>query len=101
MHMSRRRPGSRHHRALNWRRWAKARRACFDRDGHRCRCRCGCRRAGRLEAHHIVPLDVDPEQDPYAVSGLSTRCRRCHVNIHRRPESPASVAWKALVEELT
>ena len=67
---------SRHHVRLNGRRWAAARRATFRRDGYRCRT---CGRAGRLEADHIVPLDQDPDQDPYDIDGFQTLCRSHHI----------------------
>ena len=93
--MSRRHPGSKHHAALDQRRWARARKACFDRDGWRCtKTKCGA--AGRLEAHHVVPLDVDPEQDPYAIDGLATVCRDCHIREHH-PVSLERSAWRRLV----
>ena len=95
--MSKRHPGSRHHQALNQRKWQAARRASFARDGHRCR-RCGV--AGRLEAHHVTPLDVDPDQDPYDVDGLETLCRECHIHVHRRDVTAAEAAWEELVTNL-
>lgn len=96
--MSRKHPGSRHHKALNQRLWAQAERACRDRDGWRCT-RCGV--AGRLECHHVVPLDVDPEQDPYAVQGLVTLCRTCHIAEHRREPTREEAAWRVLITDLT
>ena len=64
-----------------------------------------CGRAGRLEADHVVPLNVDPDQDPYAAEGCQTLCRGCHVaksgRENRRPLTPAESAWRELVEELT
>ena len=93
--MSRRRPGSRHHAALNPRRWAAARRACFDRDGWRCS-RCGG--AGALECHHVVELRDGGEL--YALENLSTLCRACHISEHRREPNPGELEWRALVNEL-
>lgn len=52
--MSRRHPGSCHHAALDRRRWALTRLRAFERDGWRCT---GCGRAGKLEGHHIMPLE--------------------------------------------
>ena len=92
---------SRHHIRLDARRWAAARRACFRRDGYRCRC---CGRAGRLECDHIVPLEVDPGQDPYDVDGLQTLCRSCHIaktaGENRRERTPAERAWQSLVADM-
>ena len=96
--MSRRRPGSRHHKALDGKRWALVRLRIFARDGWRCR-RCG--RAGRLECDHVVPLHRGgAEYDP---ANLQTLCRGCHVQKtageNERPD-PARDAWRALVREL-
>ena len=84
-------------RPINRRRWAQVRRTVFERDGHRCG-KCG--KAGRLEAHHLKPLHLHPDQDPYDLDGIETRCRACHIDEHRRPVTPAEVAWRALVDDL-
>lgn len=77
------------------------RRAVFDRDGWRC-VRCG--RAGRLECDHIVPLDKKPGQDPFALDGLQTLCRGCHIaktaEENRRPRTEQELAWIEFVNEL-
>ena len=92
---------SQRHRQLDQRRWALARRAVFDRDGYRCTM---CGRAGRLECDHLIPLHVDPGQDPYDIEGLRTLCRICHVQVtaeqNRRPLSDAEREWADLVSEL-
>ena len=92
---------SRNHVRLNWRRWARTRRAVFERDGWRC-VRCG--RAGRLECDHVVPLEADPGQDPYDPDGLQTLCGSCHIRKtaaeNRRPLTPEELAWRGLVSEL-
>ena len=89
-----------HKRVLSSSRWAVVRRAVLDRDGWRCT-KCG--RAGRLEVHHVVPLAVDPDQDPYAVEGLVALCRPCHfkrtADQNRRPPGPQEAGWKSLVGE--
>ncbi len=82
-------------RAVNRCRWARVRRACFDRDGWQCR-RCG--RAGRLEAHHDPPLVEGI--DPYALDGLVTLCRACHVGRHGRALTEDEKAWQRAVEDL-
>ena len=86
---------SRRHTRLHAGRWAAIRRAVFDRDSWRCR-KCG--NAGRLEADHVVPLDKEPGQDPYAVDGLQTLCKPCHVaktaGENRRPDTPEETAWR-------
>lgn len=94
--MSRQHPGSRLHAQLNQKRWERARRACFDRDGYRCT---ACGHAGRLEAHHVKPLDVGGA--PYALDNLATLCRPCHIQRHKPPVPPEQAAWAALVAELS
>ena len=92
---------SRHHARLDWRRWAAARRACFRRDGYRC---VRCRKAGRSEADHVIPLEVDPDQDPYNVDGLQTLCRGCHIEKtaaeNRDPMIPGRQEWLDMVAQL-
>ena len=99
--MSLRRPGSRHHAALDPRRWARVRRQVFHRDCYRC---VKCRRAGRLECDHIVPLHEDPHQNPYDPDGCQTLCRSCHVaktaKENRREPTAQERAWQELVAEL-
>ena len=91
-----------HHR-LERHRWATVRRRVLDRDGWRC---VACGRAGRLEVHHTTPLWRDPGQDAYALDGLVTLCRRCHLTVtarerlERNPPSPAEARWDALVASL-
>ena len=92
---------SRRHTQINARSWAAARRACFDRDRYRCQ-RCG--RAGRLEADHIVRLEDEPGQDPYALDGLQTLCRSCHIaktaEKNRRPLTAEELDWQRFISEL-
>ena len=92
---------SRHHSHLNSHRWAAVRRAVFERDGWRCVI---CDRAGRLECHHVNPLEREPGQDPYNPNGLQTLCRACHLAKtadERRPVlTPAQLKWRSLVREL-
>ena len=92
---------SRHHVAINAHRWAAVRRAVFERDRFRCT---SCGKAGRLECDHIVSLDDDPTQDPYAVAGCQALCRRCHIektaHENRREPTPAESAWRELVAEI-
>ena len=89
------RRGSRLHAALNRHRWADARRAAFERDDWRC---VDCGRAGRLEAHHVTPLQKGGA--PYDLENLETLCRPCHIERHRRKLSPGEAAWRALVDDL-
>ena len=92
---------SKHHTRLHARRWAAVRRFVFERDGWRC---ASCGRAGRLECDHVTPLEREPGQDPYDVSGLQTLCRACHIAKTRRENmrdlTPAELAWRKLVAEL-
>ena len=69
--------------------WARLRRAILDRDGWQCQ-RCGM--YGRLEVHH---RDGDPSNN--TPDNLTTYCRRCHLQHHARPLTPAEAAWKLLV----
>ena len=94
---------SRTHQRLNRRRWLATRRRALERDGHRCT---QCGKAGRLEAHHKIPLWRAPDQDAYALDGLVALCRGCHVRVtaeerlERNPRSPAEARWDALVASL-
>ena len=92
---------SRNHVGLNARRWARVRRAVFARDGWRCR---ECGTAGRLECDHVVPLDTEPDQDPYDIDGCQTLCRSCHIAKtaaeNRGEMMPGRKEWLELVSEL-
>lgn len=76
--------------------WSKAWRVlawqCKDRDAWRCR---DCGGAGKLEAHHIIPVERGGAM--WDLSNLITLCRTCHRQRHGsntpRPD------WKALVED--
>ena len=88
---------SRHHDRLDARRWTKARRQAFDRDGWRCN---QCGKAGRLEAHHEPPLRDGA--DPYGVAGIRTLCRDCHIALHQPDNmTPGRAEWQAMVAEIT
>ena len=87
-----------HHVRLNHTRWQAARKAVFRRDGWRCT---ACGRPGRLEAHHVTPLEKEPNQDPYDPNDLATLCRSCHIDLHRRERlSPEQILWMEFVQEL-
>ncbi len=87
---------SRNHAKLNARRWAAVRRQAFERDGWRCS-KCG--RAGRLEPHHEPPLRDGGA--PYALAGIVTLCRSCHIERHRGDDmTPGRAAWHELLAEI-
>ena len=83
-------------RPIDRRLWARSRRAAFDRDGWRCR-KCG--RPGRLEAHHVRALEHGGA--PYDLDNLSTRCRSCHIDAHRRKRSAAELDWLQLLRAIS
>ena len=86
---------SKHHHRLDARRWAQARKACLDRDGWRCT---ECGKAGKLEAHHLVPVSEAPEL-AYELDNLATLCVGCHVELHH-PALPGEREWRALIAEI-
>ena len=91
------RRGSRFHASLDRRRWARARQRAFRGDGWRC---VHCGKAGRLEAHHEPPLRAGAA-DPYALAGLVTLCRACHIARHRGDsETPGRAAWREFLTKL-
>ena len=93
---------SRHHQTLNRKRWARTRYAVLERDNWRCR-KCG--KPGILEVDHVVPLNVQPEQDAYDPNGCQVLCRTCHIVKTREenggPEDPERARWRALVALIT
>ena len=83
-------------------RWRRVRQQVFARDGRRC---VDCGRPGRLECDHIVALFIDPTQDFYAIEGLATRCRGCHLSksmLERggRPDPERAALEALLAQEL-
>ena len=72
--------------------WRRLRLAVLRRDGWTCQ-RCG--RHAPLEVHHVnqVPTDNRPEN-------LTTLCRRCHIEAHRRPVAPDVAAWRELLRNM-
>ena len=90
---------SKHHARLNPRRWEATRQIVFKRDGYRCM---KCKKRGRLEAHHVISLDDNPDQDPYDVTNILTYCRSCHIAEHRTDNmTPGRAAWINFLHELT
>ena len=79
---------SEHHRRLSRPRWDHVRRLALDAAGWRCT---QCGRAGRLEVHHVVPLDDGGAA--YDLDNLVVLCRGCHIAAHRRPLTEAEQAW--------
>ena len=77
--------------------WARVRRRILERDGYRCR-ECGC--AGRLEVHHLIPLERGGSAlDPV---NLLTLCRGCHIAVHIREKDcdPERRKWRQYLREL-
>ena len=81
-------------------RWTRLARAVKRRAKYRCQ-KCGRFAGMRLEAHHVVPLELGGSD---ALENLVAWCRGCHVEWHRRercrPRRPESEAWDQLVSEL-
>lgn len=87
--------GSRHYARLKRRLWRAARRAALDRDGWRCR---DCGRAGRLDVHHVQPLEHGGEA--YNLDNLRALCRDCHIREHGGIPKVVDPGYAALVAEL-
>ena len=85
---------SRLHRQTHNRTWARIRREVLDRDGWRCQT---CGKPGRLEVHHVKPLQEGGTND---LGNLTTLCRGCHIAAHRRVLAPEVDAWRAFAGEL-
>ena len=76
--------------------WGRARRAALDRDGWRCQT---CGKAGRLEVHHLKPLEHGGK--PFDPSNLTTICREDHIRIHDgQPHAEPDPDLAALAEAL-
>ena len=97
--MSKKHPGSRHHKALNQWRWRRVRLRVLARDAYRCRL---CGRAGRLEVDHVIPLARGGK--PFDMDNLATVCVDCHrektLRETGRLPGPRAQAWGHLIEEL-
>ena len=81
-----------HHRPENRRGWTRIRARAIRAAGRRC---VVCRRAGRLEVHHPIPLSRGGDND----QALEVVCRICHLARHHKND-PARVAWVSFVQEL-
>ena len=109
--------GSKHWVPINRRRWARVRREALDRDDWRCQeliapgaistsTQIGvnwgftpiCGKAGRLEVHHIKPLEHGGK--PFELSNLRTLCREHHIRIHGGEPHTVDPGYAALVQEL-
>lgn len=87
---------SRHHRGSGIAKgpsWERQRIQAFKRDGHRCT---DCKKAGRLEVHHVLPLSEGGRND---LDNLKTLCRDCHISMHGRQITAQESEWDALVAE--
>lgn len=65
----------------------------FIRDGYTCQ---ECFKVGYVEAHHIIPLRVDPSLSLDIKNGI-TLCRECHIKTFRR-ELDFAEKYKKMVE---
>ena len=91
---------SRHHRALNQRRWQAVRRRILN------RAKWTCAKCGRFAKHcdHVIALEDGGE--PYAESNLQPLCFICHQvktageNAARDPQYAPRAKWRALVNAL-
>ena len=84
------------HVKLATKRWARVRVQAFRRDGYRCRT---CHKPGRLEAHHEPPLREG--SDPYALDGIQTLCRGCHIRRHEADCTfPERLEWRRRVNAI-
>ena len=70
--------------AFGWRCACAGCRACYRPDR--------CRRAGRLELHHVIPV-ADGGDD--ADANLIPLCRPCHFAAHGRGPGPDRSEWRA------
>ena len=69
-----------------------------DLGGHFFGCR-ECGGAGRLEAHHEPPLERGG--DPFALAGIVTLCRACHIERHRPDDmTPGRADWREFVANI-
>lgn len=88
---------SRHHARVGKRSQGRFRQEVLIRDGYRCQS-CG-KLGGRLESHHVVPLEEDGEH--HADNG-QTLCRDCHFDAHRpRAIDPERLAWQKVLTEIS
>ena len=64
-----------------------------------------CGKAGRLEVDHIVPINVDPDQDRFRLEGLRALCRGCHIALtaaqNRKPMTKDQKEWSDLLKTLS
>ena len=68
----------------------------LDRDGWRC---AECSRPGKLEVSHVIPVWKRPDLE-LVESNVRVLCRSCHLKADRKPISPETVAWRALVADM-
>ena len=77
---------------VNKKKWRAFRLEVFDERGWRCQ---RCKKAGRLEPHHIRPLHQGGEI--FSKGNIEVLCRQCHINHHRKYPPEPKAAWSKLV----
>ena len=86
-------------RRLSAKEWRLRRMRALNRAGWRCEC--GCKRAGRLEVDHIIPL---AQGGGHQMSNLKVLTRDCHIlktsRENRKPLTPEEQKWSKLAKEL-
>ena len=81
----------------NWKRWQVVRLKALDRDNWQC-VKCG--KLAR-EVDHIIPLDR-PGADMYALGGLQSLCKKCHISktrLENTTHRPEVAAWRTLLAD--
>ena len=83
------------HRKLNQAHWKNARRAALRRAGFRCE---GCGRPGRLEVHHVKPLEDGGA--PFEHRNLRVLCFPCHRDAHQADRAVEVAGRSEWIREL-
>ena len=70
------------------------RRVTLEARGYRCE---RCKGPGKLEVHHIIPLEYGGDETP---DNLEVLCRDCHIDEHAGPLTRARVQLRKLARSL-